>query len=135
MVYLDNGATNVIVGQGVAGSITQNNGSTVTTGPGLYIGDGSTGTYTVNTGAVLNIGDQVTPNSASYVVEVGSLTGSTGTLTLNGTMNAMNNSTEIFIGGGGGTGTLNQNATVNLGGSDSFIVVDTNGTYNLNPER
>ena len=129
-INLDNGNTSFIVGNGGMGTVVQN--STVTTGRILTIGEGAQGNYTVAAGSVLNIGNQLTPSSATYRVKVGDT--SSGTLTIDGTLNATNAGTTLGLGTGTNTGTIVQEAgsVVHLGGNSVSIgaVVGGSGIYN-----
>jgi fibronectin-binding autotransporter adhesin len=134
-VNLD-GTGTFTVGSVTTGIVNQNAGSVVITGAALDIGQGAagTGTYTVNTGATLNIGTQGAPAAGTYLVDVGSGTGSNGALNISGgTVNAVNPG-SVFLVGDGATGTVNQAGNFTLAGANSGLVVGGGtgtGTYQL----
>lgn len=151
LVNLDaSGGTTLIVGDGVASSMIQGTGSTVTTGNSVKIGftDGTAGTgiYQVTAGATLNIGDPTTPHSSSYATDIGFGSSSTGTLTITGNMKAASPNTIITLGNGSGaSGVVTQTGSsqVNIGASTgtNLVIVggmstgtgggSGSGTYNL----
>jgi len=131
-------STSGFVTQGTIGATpAQNTSSTVTMGHNLSIGlAGGVGTYSVVSDSVLNIGDQTTPQAATYTVSVGD-TGGTGTLNISDTATVNSASgmpTTIDVGvSSTSTGTINQSGgTLNTDSNTTFIVGDHGtGTYNM----
>ncbi|MCE0483989.1 MAG: autotransporter domain-containing protein [Methylacidiphilales bacterium] len=143
-VNFDSQLSTLLIGDGVAGAVTQGNNSTVI-GSGIFIGTVSgstqaagTGTYALTGNSVLDMGTPGNPQASSYSISVGEGNGSSGTLTISDTssLNAANANTSFLIGDNKGTGIVTQsgNTTVTLGGNNSNLYIGNlggTGTYNF----